>query len=124
MMKILILFIIAAVRYAILISNQPVKGGVDHGISDYSIFGIGVCRLPDGTVFTAALLAAAGRAASRMCGSAGRQQWAYRTDYIDEILRNELTLLKQSGQDAEAVKRLREQTGWSLLEAKRYIDRL
>ena len=59
---------------------------------------------------------------ARLADSRGHPE--YRTDYIDEILRNELTLRKQSGQDAEAVKRLREQTGWSLLEAKRYIDRL
>lgn len=48
----------------------------------------------------------------------------YKTDYISEKLQNEIGQLKRDGQTVQAVKRLREQTGLDLMQAKRIVDRL
>ncbi len=45
-------------------------------------------------------------------------------DYISDDLRKQLLELKNKGEQIQAVKCLREETGFDLLRAKQYIDNL
>ena len=45
-------------------------------------------------------------------------------EQLDEELQNELKQMKQEGQIVQAVKRLREQTGLDLVQARQLVDRL
>lgn len=65
------------------------------------------------------------RLEERLNGLATRTgQDEYKSDYISKKLQNELKQMKQNGQMVQAVKHLRESTGFDLLRAKQYIDRL
>lgn len=46
------------------------------------------------------------------------------TEWTEPVINEELRELLQRGKTVEAVKRTRQQFGWSLLEAKQYIDEL
>lgn len=57
-----------------------------------------------------------------LAGSIGQEK--YQLYYIDDKLQNELKQMKQEGQIVQAVKRLREQTGLDLVQARQIVDRL
>lgn len=57
-----------------------------------------------------------------LADSMGHQE--YKAYYIDEKLQNKLKQMKQEGQIVQAVKRLREQTGLDLVQARQFVDRL
>ena len=57
-----------------------------------------------------------------LAGSTGQEK--YKIYYIDEKLQNELKQMKQEGQIVQAVKRLREQTGLDLVQARQLVERL
>ncbi len=57
-----------------------------------------------------------------LADSTGHQE--YKSYYIDEKLQNKLKQMIQEGQIVQAVKRLREQTGLDLVQARQFVDRL
>ena len=57
-----------------------------------------------------------------LAGSTGQER--YKMYHLDEKLQNELKQMKQEGQIVQAVKRLREQTGLDLVQARQFVDRL
>ena len=57
-----------------------------------------------------------------LCKVTGYQQLA--SDYISDQDRAEIVRLKNDGRTAEAIKKVRELTSMSLLQAKKYVDKL
>lgn len=57
-----------------------------------------------------------------LCKVTGYQQLA--SDYISDQDRAQIVRLKNDGRTAEAIKKVRELTSMSLLQAKKYVDKL
>lgn len=57
-----------------------------------------------------------------LCKVTGYQQLA--SDYISDQDRAEIVRLKNDGRTVEAIKKVRELTSMSLLQAKKYVDKL
>ncbi len=58
----------------------------------------------------------------KLCKVTGYQQLA--SDYISDQDRAQIVRLKNDGRTAEAIKKVRELTSMSLLQAKKYVDKL
>lgn len=46
------------------------------------------------------------------------------SEYVSDELRELILNLKKSGKEVEAIKKLRKETGYSLLKAKQFVDKM